>query len=89
MKLQKIKRIFFNWLKTQGAYEAYKQARHDMNHSSDSNHPYFRSTLNDPHHFISEAFTWRSTSQGHKYWEELSRKWRKYLLGLKADSRYN
>lgn len=89
MKLQKIKRIFFNWLKTQGAYEAYKQARHDMNHSSDSNHLYFRSTLNDPHHFISEAFTWRSTPQGHESWEELSRKWRKYLLGLKADSRYN
>ena len=89
MKLQKIKRIFFNWLKTQGAYEVYKQARHDMNHSSRSTSSYFRSSLNNPYYFISEAFTWRLTPQGHKFWEELNRKWRKYSLGLKTDPRYN
>lgn len=89
MKLQKIKRIFFNWLKTKGTYEAYKQARHDMNHSSESKHPYFRSTLNDPDKFISDAFTWRSTPQGYKFWERLSINWRKYLSELrKVDSRY-
>lgn len=88
MKLQKIKRIFFNWLKTKGAYEAYKQARHDMNHSSDSTHSYFRSTLNDPSRFISDAFTWRVTPQGHRFWEKLSINWKEYLSKLKADPRY-
>ena len=88
MKLQKIKRIFFNWLKTKRVYDAYKQARHEMNHTCDSNHPYFRSTLNDPNKFISEAFTWRSTPQGHKFWETLNVNWKKYLSRLKTDHRY-
>lgn len=89
MKLQKIKRVFFNWLKIQGVYEAYKQARHNMNHSSMSNHCYFRSTINNPYLFISEAFIWRSTPQDYEFWKKLSKKWREYLLGLKADHRYN
>ena len=89
MKLQRIKRVFFNWLKLQNAYDEYKQARHAINHVSDVNHPYYRKTLNDPFRFISEAFTWRSTPQGHGFWEELSVKWRKYLAKFKTDSRYN
>lgn len=89
MKLQRIKRVFFNWLKLQNAYDEYKQARHAINHVSDVKHPYYRKTLNDPFHFISEAFTWRSTPQGHRFWEELSVNWRKYLAKFKTDSRYN
>lgn len=89
MKIQKIKRVFFNWLKSQNAYDKYKQARHDTNHHSNVKHPYYRTKLNDPFHFISEAFTWRLTRQGHEFWEELSVNWRKYLAKLKADSRYN
>ena len=88
MKLQKIKRIFFNWLKTQGAYEVYKQARHDLNHMPSSKHIYFRFTFHDPNQFINNAFTWRSTPHGHSFWEDLNIKWKRYLLKLKTDSRY-
>lgn len=89
MKLQKIKRIFFNWLKTQGAYDAYKRARHDVNHIFSSDHPYSRLTLDDSYRFISDAFTWRSTLQGYSFWEKLNVKWRRYLSELKTDPRYN
>lgn len=85
MKLQKIKRIFFNWLKVQGVYEAYKLARHNTNHLV--NNPYYRNNI-IPVQFINHAFTWRLTREGHSFWDDINRKWRKYLQKIETDSRY-
>jgi hypothetical protein len=90
MKLQKIKRIFFNWLKSKGAYEAYKLARHNMNRLTGADcrtHPYYRRHL-IPHQFINHAFTWSLTYEGHDFWNRLNSEWRKYLKEIGTDSRY-
>lgn len=90
MKLQKIKRIFFNWLKSKGIYEAYKLARHNTNHlvgDDRGKNPYYRCHL-IPEQFINHAFTWRSTHEGHNFWYAVNFEWRRYLREIKADPRY-
>lgn len=90
MKLQKIKRIFFNWLKSKGVYEAYKLARHNNNHSvelAQRTTIYYRNHLT-PFQFINHAFTWRDTHEGHDFWHGINSKWRHYLREIEADSRY-
>jgi hypothetical protein len=90
MKFQKAKRIFFNWLKSKGAYEAYKLARHNNNHLIEEDHRtcgYYRLPLS-PVQFVNHAFTWRSTHEGHDFWNEINCQWRKYLREIETDSRY-
>lgn len=90
MKLQKAKRIFFNWLKVQGAYDAYKQARHNTNNLIGEDYrttPYYRCHL-FPHQFLNNAFTWRLTPEGHDFWDNINSKWRKYLKEIETDPRY-
>ena len=90
MELQKIKRIFFNWLKSKGAYEAYKRARHNTNHLTgidQATTPYYRCHL-VPNHFINHSFTWRTTPEGHDFWDSINYEWRKYLREIETDSRY-
>ena len=31
--------------------------------------------MTSPRHWISSAFTWHSTIEGHNYWKRLSKKW--------------
>ncbi len=91
MKLQKIKRIFFNWLKSKGAYEAYKRARHNTNHLTGIDREvtlYYRHSLERPAQFINHAFTWRSTHEGHDFWDSMNYEWRKYLREIETDLRY-
>lgn len=91
MKLQKIKRIFFNWLKYKGVYDAYKLARHNTNHLVGERHrinPYYRRSLINPRDFITDSFTWRLTREGHNFWNDISFDWRDYLKKIKTDSRY-
>ena len=90
MKLQKIKRIFFNWLKSKGAYEAYKRARHNTNHLIGVERrttPYYRRSLK-PIQFVNHAFTWRLTHEGHNFWDQINNEWRKYLQEIETDLRY-
>ena len=90
MELQKIKRIFFNWLKSKGAYEAYKLARHNTNHlvgEARRTTGYYRLPLT-PFQFINHAFTWRLTPEGHDFWNNISSEWREYLHKIETDSRY-
>lgn len=90
MELQKVKRIFFNWLKSKGAYEAYKLARHNNNHlvGTDSRIcEYYRRTL-VPFNFINHAFTWRLTHEGHYFWDDLNSEWREYLQKIETDPKY-
>lgn len=90
MELQKIKRIFFNWLKAQGAYDAYKRARHNNNHllgMDQAATPYYRYRL-VPVQFINHAFTWRLTPEGHDFWDNINCKWRKYLREIETNPKY-
>lgn len=90
MKFQKAKRIFFNWLKSKGAYEAYKLARHNNNHLVGEDRRtcgYYRLPL-APIQFVNHAFTWRSTHEGHDFWDHINSQWRKYLREIETDSRY-
>lgn len=91
MKLQKIKRIFFNWLKSKGAYEAYKRARHNTNHLVGEDRvtsSYYRYPLTMPVQFVNSAFTWRTTREGHAFWDHINYEWRKYLREIETDLRY-
>ena len=91
MELQKAKRIFFNWLKSKGAYEAYKLARHNTNHlvgEAQGTNPYYRCHLIVPSQFINHAFTWSLTREGHSFWGDMNSEWRKYLQKIETDSRY-
>ena len=91
MQLQKIKRVFFNWLKSKGVYEAYKIARHDTNHLTgidQATSAYYRHHLK-PVQFVNHAFTWRLTHEGHDFWDEINYQWRKYLREeIETDPRY-
>ena len=90
MEYKQVKRIFFNWLKSQDAYEAYKLARHNTNHLVNGHrnrHPYYRRHLS-PLNFINHAFTWGLTHEGHSFWDRLNSEWRKYLRKLEIDSKY-
>jgi hypothetical protein len=90
MEYKQIKRIFFNWLKSQDAYEAYKLARHNTNHLVNghrSGHPYYRYRL-VPVQFINHAFTWRLTPEGHDFWDNINCKWRKYLREIETNPKY-
>ena len=90
MELQKIKRIFFNWLKSKGAYEAYKRARHNNNHllgMDQATTPYYRHRLK-PVQFVNHAFTWRDTHEGHDFWDNLNYEWRKYLREIETNPKY-
>lgn len=90
MKLQKIKRIFFNWLKSKGVYEAYKLARHNTNHllgEARRTNGYYRRRL-VPYQFINQAFTWRLTPEGHDFWDNINSDWRHYLREIETDPRY-
>lgn len=91
MELQKIKRIFFNWLKSKGAYEAYKLARHNTNRLLEeiyASNPYYRRRLISPTQFINHAFTWSLTREGYKYWDNINSEWRKYVQKIETDSKY-
>lgn len=91
MELQKIKRIFFNWLKSKGAYEAYKLARHNTNRSLEgirTTNPYYRRRLIIPAQFINHAFTWSLTHEGHFFWNNMNSEWKKYLRKIETDSKY-
>lgn len=91
MKLQKAKRIFFNWLKSKGAYEAYKLARHNTNNLLDGTrrtNPYCRRRLDIPAQFVNHAFTWSTTYEGHAFWDNINSEWRKYLRKIEIDLRY-
>lgn len=90
MKLQKVKRIFFNWLKSKGIYEAYKLARHNTNHlvgEAQGTNPYYRYILT-PINFINHAFTWNLTREGHNFWYNINSEWRHYLREIETDPRY-
>ena len=89
MELKKIKRIFFNWLKSKGAYEAYKLARHNTNNlrGNPRTNPYYRCYL-APTQFINHAFLWRVTREGHDFWDNINYEWKKYLREILTDSRY-
>lgn len=90
MELQKIKRIFFNWLKSKGAYEAYKLARHNANHLVGEDcrtNGYYRCRL-IPYQFINHAFTWRLTHEGHHFWDSINSEWREYLQKIETDPKY-
>ena len=85
MEYKQIKRIFFNWLKSKGAYEAYKLARHNTNHLKDN--PYYRCNL-VPVQFVNHAFTWRETHEGHNFWDQINYEWRQYLQKIRVDTKY-
>lgn len=87
MEYKQVKRIFFNWLKSKGAYEAYKLARHNTNHLVYGRNTYYRRHL-VPQQFINHAFIWGLTDEGHSFWDRLHTEWVKYLQEIRSDLRY-
>ena len=75
----KQKRIFLNWLQKHSALKAYKRARHQQKMTPPFE-PYEEISFSNS---IGWAFTWRETSEGFDFWNNLDIEWRNWSLKYK------
>ena len=61
--------FFLRFLKEEGAYKSYMT----YNRYAPDITRYIK--LTEPQFWISSAFSWYSTIEGHNYWKRLSKKW--------------
>ena len=74
-QVEKLKLIFGEFLKQQGALEAFKKHTtkfHD--HITIQSYLSWK-LIDDPKNVISGAFPWDETEEGHEYWYNLSTLW--------------
>ena len=69
---------FFNFLSANNALAQYLNALH-KNRADDPQISKFFLESAPPENWLSGAFSWVTTPQGHEYWKELSNKWRAVL----------
>ena len=73
------KRIFFNWLKKQGALKKYRVNRFKLTTPNDL--PWRAYRYLSIEEAIVDAFNWGQTLEGSGYWVSLHLHWLQYLNG--------
>ena len=78
------KRIFHNWLRANNLYEKYEYNRRITN--SVSQNIFFRRNIGHYIYLIRSAFYWAGTPEGYDYWNNVNKRWVKYIQ--KQEKRY-
>jgi len=83
-----IKKIFYRFLKEEGAFIYYfKNLYEDCENCSDIELKKFREVMcHYPIELINYAFSWIKTPQGHHFWSSINNKWK--VIYMKAKSYY-
>lgn len=82
-----IENIFFNFLKKEGAYEAFIENSLEKFETLENIRNFLsrKKKKNSSNEFISRAFVWDDSNQGWKYWKELNSKWKEIVKYLKLN----